>query len=116
MGAKPESGAPCGLLTAMETKETLVRIVLLALLLYASICLASAGRELHAARALAAELRAEIETVERGNAELGRKLDQGWSAEDVEALARERLGLVLPGDRIFRFETDPPEGQAPPAG
>ena len=33
------------------------------------------------------ELRAELETVERGNAELGRKLDQGWSAEDVEALA-----------------------------
>ena len=25
------------------------------------------------------------------------------NAEELEALARERLGLVLPGDRIFRF-------------
>ena len=88
----------------MDTRETLIRIVLLSLLLYASVCLASAGRELHAAEARAEELRAKLETVERENAALDRKLRQGWSAEDVEALARERLGLVLPGDKIFRFE------------
>lgn len=93
----------------MDTKETLIRIVLLALLLYAAVCLASAGRNLYAAEALEARLRAELETIERENLALDRKLEQGWSAEDLEALARERLGLVLPGDRIFRFETQAPE-------
>ena len=88
----------------MDTKETLIRIVLLALLLYAAVCLASAGKELHGAEGLSARLRAELETVERENLALGRKLERGWSAEELEALARERLGLVLPGDRVFHFE------------
>ena len=96
----------------MDTRETLIRIVLLSLLLYASVCLASRGRELYAARALEERLRSELGAVERENAALERKLKQGWSAEDVEALARERLGLVLPGDRIFRFEKPPARGEA----
>lgn len=91
----------------MDTRETLIRIVLLSLLLYASACLASTGRELHEAEALAAGLREELAAVERENLSLERRLRQGWSAESVEALARERLGLVLPGDKIFRFEPEP---------
>lgn len=91
----------------MDTKETLIRIVLVALLLYAAVCLTLAGRELYAAEADRARLSAELETVERENLALERKLEQGWSAEELEALARERLGLVLPGERIFRFDPKP---------
>ena len=34
------------------------------------------------------------------------KLEAGLSYEEFERLARERLGLVKPGDKIFYFTTD----------
>lgn len=89
----------------MDAKETLTRIVLLALLLYAALCLASARRELYAANAAERALSARLETVEKENLAVSRSLAEGWSAEELEALARKRLGLVRPGDRIFRFGT-----------
>ena len=90
----------------MDAKETLIRIVLPALLIYAAVCLASARRELRAADAAEGALRLRLETVEQDNLAMSQKLTQGWSAEELEQLARERLGLVLPGDRIFRFTSD----------
>ena len=50
-----------------------------------------------------------LEAIEQENLAVGRKLTQGWSAEELEQLARDRLGLVLPGDRIFRFPKEEPE-------
>ncbi|MBQ7692656.1 MAG: septum formation initiator family protein [Oscillospiraceae bacterium] len=94
----------------MDTKETLIRIVLVALLLYAAVCLALSGRELYTAEAARAALRQELEAVERENLALDRKLREGWSAEELESLARERLGLVRPGDKIFRFDREPEAG------
>jgi len=93
----------------MDAKETLMRIVLLALMLYAAACLAAARRELRAAQGAEEALRLRLEAVEQENLALGRKLSEGWSAEELEQLARDRLGLVLPGDRIFRFPTEAPE-------
>ncbi|MBQ7435672.1 MAG: hypothetical protein IJV51_07705 [Oscillospiraceae bacterium] len=90
----------------MDAKETLIRIVLPTLLVYAALCLASARRELHTAGAVEASLRLRLETIEKENLAVGEKLTEGWSAEELESLARERLGLVLPGDRIYRFKTD----------
>jgi len=97
--------------TAMDAKEPLIRIVLLALLVYASVYLAQARRELVAANAAEASLRARLEIIERDNLAVSEKLTQGWSTEELEAMARERLGLVRPGDKIFRFtsETRPPD-------
>lgn len=90
----------------MDTKETLIRIVLLALLLYAAVCLASARWELYMARREEAALSTRLETVELENLTVSAKLAEGWSAEELEALAWERLGLVLPGERIFRFTSE----------
>ena len=90
--------------TGTDARETLIRIVLPALLLYAAACFASAGRALSAAEAREASLCVQLEAVEREIREQSRRLEAGWSAEELEALARERLGLVLPGDRIFHFE------------
>jgi len=87
----------------MDARETLIRIVLLALLLYAACCLAATGRALHAADAAADALRAELASAERISRAAEEKLRRGWSEEELEALARERLGLVLPGEKIFLF-------------
>lgn len=88
---------------APDARETLIRIVLPALLIYAALCLASTRRALYAAGFEEAALCARLEAVERENRALSQRISEGWSAEELEALARERLGLVLPGDRIFRF-------------
>ena len=93
----------------MDARETLIRIVLIALLVYAALCLASTRRALYAADAEEEALRTRLEAVEQENRAMSRRLTEGWSAEELEALARERLGLVLPGDRIFRFESVPQE-------
>ena len=90
----------------MDAKEPLIRFVLLTLLLYAAGCLASTRWELLAAEREEASLRSALETIEKDNLAVSRKLTEGWSAEELEQLARERLGLVLPGDRIFRFTSD----------
>ena len=90
--------------TSADVRETLIRIVLPALLLYAVACFASSRQTLSAAEAKEASLRERLSAVERDKCETGRRLASGWSAEELEALARERLGLVMPGDRIFHFE------------
>ena len=103
----------------MDAKETLIRIVLPALLVYAAVCLASAQQELYRAEQAEASLRLSLETIEQDNLAVRAKLTEGWSAEELEQFARERLGLVLPGDRIFRFISDgresPPAKQQHPA-
>jgi cell division protein FtsB len=95
--------------TAMDAKEPLIRIVLLALLIYASLFLARARQELYDANAAEAALRARLEIIEQDNLAVRNKLAEGWSAEELEAMAREKLGLVLPGDKIFRFSSDVPD-------
>jgi cell division protein FtsB len=94
---------------APDARETLIRIVLPALLIYAALCLASTRRALYTAGQEEASLRARLEAVEQENRTLNQRLSEGWSSEELEALARERLGLVLPGDRIFRFTSDAQE-------
>ena len=103
-----EKPAPQRVKTTADIREIRIRIVLLALLLYAAGCLASAERELAAADAQAAALREALALIEAENRTASQCLAGGWSAEELEALARERLGLVLPGDRIYRFvQADP---------
>ena len=90
----------------MDTKESLVRIVLLSLLLYAALSLASSGRELKLARSRQTELKSQLELRETERLALTEELERQISPEDIEQLARQRLGLVRPGEKIFYFTTD----------
>ena len=87
----------------MRSNETVIRIILLSLLLYSAFSFASARRELNECAAVEAELTAQLESLERDNSVKRQKLDTGWSAEELEQLARRRLGLVRPGDKLFYF-------------
>ena len=75
-------------------------------LLYAAVCFALSKRELAAAAGIERALSGELETIEKENLAVRNKLTEGWSEEELEALARRRLGLVRPGDRIFCFTSD----------
>lgn len=90
----------------MNPRETLLRIVLISLLLYSLASLTAVSRELRQAERMRGELLQETERQQARQTELEEKLTQGQSPEEMEQLARERLGLVLPGEKLFYFSTD----------
>ena len=90
----------------MNTRETLVRIVLLSLLLYGALTLASSAGALKRAETRLELLSQELARLEGEKLRLQEKLEQELSAQELEQLARQRLGLVRPGEKIFYFTTD----------
>ena len=87
----------------MDSKETLMRIVLVSLLLYAALSLFATGRELEQLDGMRREAQEALAALREENAQLKDSLAQDRSAEEMERLARERLGLVRPGEKIFYF-------------
>lgn len=87
----------------MKLRETLTRIVLVALLLYSLASLLTVGRELRQAELLRQQLLQQTESQQALKQDLEHKLAQEQSPEELQQLARERLGLVLPGEKLFYF-------------
>lgn len=90
----------------MDSQDRLIRIVLVSLLLYAAGSLAAGGFELRRTRALAAELDLRMESLELETQQMKQRLNSKPNEEEITQLARQRLGLVLPGEKIFYFTTD----------
>lgn len=90
----------------MDTKESLIRIILLSFLLYSALSLAASGRELHEALARQEQLNAQLAAVDAERQAMQARLNARISPEEIEQLARQRLGLVRPGEKIFYFTTD----------
>ena len=90
----------------MRAKETLICIVAVALLIYSLTVFAGAGRELDRLKAEAGAAADMLGELEKENSSLQTSLEKGVSDEELERLARERLALVLPGEKIFYFVTD----------
>lgn len=90
----------------MHTRSTLIRIVALALLLYSLSFFAASLRSLKRAEASLEERQAKLESLEQENVRLRAQIESMESDEGIEALARERLGLVMPGEKIFYFTYD----------
>ena len=95
----------------MRAKETLICIVAVALLIYSLTVFAGAGRELDRLKAEAGAAADRLGELEKENSSLQTSLEEGMSDEELERLARERLALVLPGEKIFYFVTDREEHQ-----
>ena len=75
--------------------------VLLALLGYGSISLSQANARLEAAEQTRNELAAEAQALAVSNASLGYEIAHSSDLDMIEKVAREKLGLVLPGEIIF---------------
>ena len=84
-------------------KDIILRIVVTALMLYGLCSLASVRGELRRTEQLAQELEARYTALEAEKDELEARLEAAKSPEEMERLARRRLGLVFPGDRLFYF-------------
>ena len=78
----------------MNTKERILQIVAVALLAYALWSFASVQLELKQAE------------LQRQNTEFEEKQAHSRDDATIESIARERLGLVMPGEIVFYFISD----------
>lgn len=87
----------------MQDRRGIVRIVITLLLVYSLLCFARAGRSAAEMERTAAALARELDTLEQEHAALERRLRQRESPDEMEALARRELGMVMPGEIVFLF-------------
>ncbi len=90
----------------MQTSLSLMRMVALALLLYSLALFTTSLRDVASAEAAVAALERELAQAQQENCVLAEKREAAESGEGLEQLARERLGLVMPGEKIFYFITE----------
>lgn len=90
----------------MRDRDVILRIVILALLLYSLASFASVRSDLKGTEQLARDLEAEVNTLQEENRALEEKLSGPRSDEEMRMLARQRLGMVMPGEKVFYFTTD----------
>lgn len=83
--------------------QSIIKIVVVTLLIYAMGCLYSAQNMLEQTNRQIIEVGAELAKLEEENAVLASKIEQGTDDGIMEELARERLGMVMPGEIIFYF-------------
>ena len=88
----------------VRNSETLARLLVVIVLLYMLVSFASARVRLNAALAQERELEQSCALLREENAALRAEAAAAGSDEALEAMARERLGLVMPGERIYYFK------------
>ena len=84
----------------------LTKLVVLGLAIYASITLISLHSQILNAEEARTELEQAVVELERQNATYQREIDNRYDPEMIERIARDRLGLVMPGERTFHSITN----------
>ena len=85
----------------LKRSSLFMKIVILALIVYAAISLVSAKNRIIAAEADQAALQAKVDAALQENAELEYDVAHAGDPETIESIARTKLGLVMPGEKIF---------------
>jgi cell division protein FtsL len=85
----------------LKRSSIITRIVILSLIVYAGISLVSLKSKVAEARAAQAELQAQVSEISQANAELEYDIKHSGDQETIEDIARNKLGLVMPGEKIF---------------
>ena len=79
----------------------ITKIIVLALIVYAGISLVTLRAQVTEIRAEKADLEAQVAEMTQTNAELQYELAHSEDADTIEDIARNKLGLVMPGEKIF---------------
>ena len=87
----------------MRNRFSLIRIVAVALLLYSLWSLYTSYAGIQVAQRIAAEKESSLVRLKTENAQLLRELELAEDESTLEKLARERLGYILPEERVFLF-------------
>ncbi len=78
-----------------------IKIVILALIVYAAISLVTTKGKISQAIADQQQLQKQVDEALRENAGLQYDIDHAGDDETIEEIARSKLGLVKPGEKIF---------------
>lgn len=78
-----------------------IKIVILAMIVYAAISIVTTKGKIEQARQALDAVQEKVDVVRQENAELGYSIDHAGDDETIESIARVKLGLVMPGERIF---------------
>lgn len=90
----------------MNNRNVILRIVVLALLLYSMANFTAAQERLRETEQTADRLRQELNELQNEHEELEAALLNLEDEDELRRLARQRLGMVMPGEKIFYFTTD----------
>lgn len=85
----------------LKRSSILMKIVILALIVYAGICLRNTQSRIAQAQADRASLQTKVDTARQVNAELEYDIAHAGDPETIASIAREKLGLVMPGEKVF---------------
>ena len=97
---------PADMTRIMQTHSVLLRIVALSLLVYSVALFGSSLRKLSLTEEKLAACQAEYEKLTEAENRLEEKIKALRRGEGMDALARERLGLVMPEEKIFYFTSE----------
>ena len=81
-------------------------LVIAVLMLYAVISLVMVHRQTRQLQDRAATLQQQVSEMPQSNAELQYQIDHSEDDDMIESVAREKLGLVKPGEKIFYDTSD----------
>lgn len=84
----------------------ITKIVIVALIVYAAASLVLVKTKTAALNAQAEELQQQVSEMTQSNAELEYKIEHSEDADTIEEIARDKLGLVKPGEKIFYDVSD----------
>ena len=85
----------------LKHSSIFMKIVILALLVYAGITLSNTRTRITQAREDQALLQAAVDAVRQENAELEYNIEHAGDPETIASIARAKLGLVMPGEKVF---------------
>ena len=78
-----------------------IKIVILALIVYAAISIVTTKGKIEQARLDVDAVQQQVNAVRQENAGLEYSIEHAGDDETIESIARDKLGLVRPGEKIF---------------
>ena len=85
----------------LKRSSIFTKIVILALIVYAAIGLSTTRNRIATAEADRVVLQAKVDSMLQENAELQYDIEHAGDPETIAEIARTKLGLVKPGEKIF---------------
>ena len=85
----------------LKKASLITKIIILAVILYAGISLVSVKLQVTEAQEKRDQLQTQVDSTLQTNTELQYAIDHSEDEETVEDIARSKLGLVKPGEKIF---------------
>lgn len=85
----------------IKRASLIIKIVIVAIILYAGINLVTMKAQVSGARNRRDELQTEVDSTMKTNSELEYAINHSDNKETLEDIARNKLGLVNPGEKIF---------------